>query len=339
MALVYNCESCNYETLDSSNFNRHVKSITHAKLITNFKKIEGDYQKLDNECDDCGMKFKYKTSMYKHRRTSCKNLKIVNYVKTDESEKIKKLEEELALEKLQRKNDAIESLQKELKSKENEITNLNKMLNTAGKVVKQTALNTGKTLDVMKYLMDNYPNAPPLKAIPLEKFSELAVQNHSFAYTFIHYFREKKLDDHIADFFVKVCKQADMSKNSMCIKDLTRDSFYYVNADGKWSQDKKGDAIATILLKPLFDYANGEMTVYNKEQNHLTRNMKLKSTEMNKFRKNNEDGVKIVNQMKNGKLKNKIIRKIAVHFVLQCNDKKDYEKLQEIVETLEKSEN
>jgi len=349
MATVHKCVECKYETPDVSNFERHQKSLKHISIATNINKYA---------CTDCNAKFKHKNNLYRHKKTSCQNknykqnaeledkLELVKLT-VDENvlEKIKNLEQELMTEKLNRKNDEIKHLRAEmmmkdemLQDKDKQITNLNKIVTTAGKVVDKTNKNMGKSLDVVKYLSETYPNAPPLKAIPLEKYKELAANNYSFCYTFIHYFRKNELADHIAEFVIAICKKADIAQNSMCIKDLTRDSFYYVNADGKWCYDKQGQNIQLILLQPIFDLAKIKMTAHNEIQNKKTRNMKLCSSEMDKYRLNNEDGVKIIDQIKNGKLGKNVMKRIGVQFILQCGEKEDGKKIKSVVDAMSEAE-
>jgi hypothetical protein len=200
-----------------------------------------------------------------------------------------------------------------------------KTVNNAGNLAVQTLKNSGKSLNLIKYLTHHYPNAPPLQSIPEDRYIELAEGKHSFAFTLVHYFRNNLLDKHIGDFIIGVCKKADPSQNSIWIQDLSRKSFYIMSKNGQWISDKKGNQINLIVLAPLFKHAIEMLTIYNSEQNKLSKNMKLSLCDMAEYNKNNNDGDKLLDFIKSGELGKTILSYMSEHFLYYEYDEKEKE--------------
>jgi hypothetical protein len=76
---VYRCKCCSYETTLKSNFNRHLKTKKHNKNYSE------QLQEESNRyiCNFCNKGFRFKQSMYRHRKHTCKEKK----------EMVKKLED------------------------------------------------------------------------------------------------------------------------------------------------------------------------------------------------------------------------------------------------------
>jgi hypothetical protein len=72
---IYICESCNYKTSRSYDYNRHISSYKHA-CATEFNKKENDDDELFT-CI-CKKKYKYNTGLIRHKNTCEMYLKLMN---------------------------------------------------------------------------------------------------------------------------------------------------------------------------------------------------------------------------------------------------------------------
>jgi uncharacterized Zn-finger protein len=61
--MTYNCEICNYESTDKSNYNRHLKSSMHTI------KINSNRPKKGFDCK-CGKKFAYLSGLSRHKKNA-----------------------------------------------------------------------------------------------------------------------------------------------------------------------------------------------------------------------------------------------------------------------------
>ena len=69
---IYKCDSCNLSTTLKSNYNRHLLSKNHNRLIEssiNETEVESIFCTYD--CKYCGKNFKYKQSVSKHIKYTC----------------------------------------------------------------------------------------------------------------------------------------------------------------------------------------------------------------------------------------------------------------------------
>jgi len=324
----FNCVLCDYATNTSFDFNRHTKSLKHIKNTS--LAIVDKY-----ECSDCGTTFKYQTNLTRHKREICLKKNKNNAIELNVDEEIKKLKEELKkkddiikqnedaekerlLKELNQQKEEIKQkeIQYQLREKEHkkethrlndiiqklnekQITFLSSTVNKAGNLAAQTIKSNDKSFSLIKFLMQNYSEAPPLQSIPEDRYIELAEGKFSFAYTMIYYYRHNLLYKHFGDFIIGVIKKEEPSQNSIWIRDLSRRSFYIKSEIGKWISDKQGQKIDLIVFKPLFKHAIEMMTIYNSEQNKLSKNMKLSVSDMAEHNKNNNDGDKVLDYIKN----------------------------------------
>ena len=77
---MYTCKCCNYETSRYTNFERHLDSKRHKKLALVSPKLAFVSPKLafDSKlivCNYCGISFKHKSSLSRHKKYACKKNK------------------------------------------------------------------------------------------------------------------------------------------------------------------------------------------------------------------------------------------------------------------------
>lgn len=97
MGKLYKCIPCKYETVNKSNYNRHIKSEYHKIYETNFNSDNSDIntEKLPIfGCQWCKNTFSTKQSLLRHENKTCKlNIYKQEIVKVGETEKTKQTEE------------------------------------------------------------------------------------------------------------------------------------------------------------------------------------------------------------------------------------------------------
>lgn len=71
----YNCEFCNYETVNKSNYNKHLLTAKHKKMELKPRKNHEKQRIMDCVCKYCDKTFKHKNSMYHHIKYTCKQNK------------------------------------------------------------------------------------------------------------------------------------------------------------------------------------------------------------------------------------------------------------------------
>lgn len=86
--MKYNCIPCDYSTMSRANYERHNASKTHI-MKNNAAEEEKFKKKQEQEatCEDCGKKFAFKTSLYKHKKNCDKSILIAKE-KAEEVEKL-----------------------------------------------------------------------------------------------------------------------------------------------------------------------------------------------------------------------------------------------------------
>ena len=303
------------------------------------------------KCSECGSIFKHRCNLNRHKRTICSKKNKNNTIDPSVNDEIEKLKEELKKkdDELKKKDDIIkkkddaekERLLKELneqkeeaklkekqhkkelnqlnetikKLNENQIKTLNTTVTNAGNLAVQSIKNNGKSLNLLKYLTQHYPEAPQLKSIPEDRYIELAEGKYCTPYTLIYYYRNNLLHQYLGDFIVNIIKKQDPSQNPVWIKDLTRNSYYIKSSVGKWTNDKKGVKFYRIVLTPMFERIIEMLKIYNSEQNKLSKNMKLSLGDMAEHNRNNNDGDKLIDFIKSGDLGKNILSCMGKHFL------------------------
>src|SRR5438132_1311169 len=76
--MKYSCKTCNYETDDKSNFNKHLKSTSHNKLIKLVSEDANDKVPRSYDCK-CGKKFSHPSSLSRHKKT-CNGVDLISTI-------------------------------------------------------------------------------------------------------------------------------------------------------------------------------------------------------------------------------------------------------------------
>jgi X-X-X-Leu-X-X-Gly heptad repeat protein len=200
--MTFKCDLCNYESDDKSNYNRHMKSKAHAKLVTKADSLALKANFL--VCIDCGEKFAHASSLSRHKNNTCKKVCIddnkvciddnkvciddddlednkggssddwVDELKIDELNIDEEIKKQIKINILRKQlNDSAKQLNnknKQLNDKNKQLNDNAKQLNAKDNQIKELTTyikNTNPTqktynISVKNYIQQNYPEAPPL---------------------------------------------------------------------------------------------------------------------------------------------------------------------------------
>jgi len=257
---MFICDFCNYKTENKSNFNRHIKSKKHVKIVSSINKsnfpqissISGGKwrkkttnQKNDDEkmrCKYCGRKFSRNDNLQRHFGI-CKIKK-----KQDDELKIKMLIiEEKDKIIIEEKDKMINVLEKELK--------FNKNISIgAGMIMTKT----------LKYLESRYPDAPVLEKINL--LSIEGIENEiNFVENLIIYQKRKTLAIQLGDIIYEQYKKDDTTEQSIWSSDVSRMNYLIreiIDKNIGWNSDKKGIKIRNLIVEPLLQKISELITNY-----------------------------------------------------------------------------
>ncbi len=251
------CNICNYSTKNKYNFIKHCKSKSHLQ-----KEI------LTSTCGQCNKKFiddkAYKIHKYNvHNQTKItlnKNIKIikdnVQEIKI-ENNKMNKLQE-----KIDQKQDEINNKQDEINNKQNKIEEKQEIillkqeenkieLKEDIKVVKHVVNKAiSKASSLIKYLMENHPDVPPLKKITSRecinrlrldlKCPKTRKNKHKLERELIYQYKYKIFVQKISESILHLVYYLDKNKQPIWNINTARKNFVVKTSETKWNSDVSG---------------------------------------------------------------------------------------------------
>jgi hypothetical protein len=222
-------------------------------------------------CEFCGQTFKYSNNYYRHKKSRCKeknsDKKYVELEKEIENLKIAR--------ELDKKNTEIEVLktEKDIYQTENEY---HKILSTnAGNII-------GKSLSTLAYVMQNFENAPTIKAIETDEFKRLVyednygkkldrrckISDYDTSEILCGYNRNNKLIDLLTNVIIKNYKKENPGDQCLWSSDTSRYT-YVINdmVDNKpcWMTDKSGVKVLSYIINPVTKYVDGLLCQYTSD--------------------------------------------------------------------------
>jgi len=269
---LYNiCNVCKYSTKNKQSYIRHCKSKGHLQK-----------ELLTFTCGQCNKKFTddktYKIHKYNvHNQTKItlnKNIKIikdnVQEIKT-ENNKMNKLQEKIdqKQEKIDKKQDEINQKQDEINQKQDEINqkqdkidekqevillkqeeNKNELKEDI-KVVKHVVNKAiSKASSLIKYLMENHRDVPPLKKITSRecinrlridlKCPKTRKNKHTLERELIYQYKYKIFVQKISESILHLVYYLDKDKQPIWNIDTARKNFIVKTSDTKWNSDIAG---------------------------------------------------------------------------------------------------
>lgn len=314
--MKYKCEDCNYETNDKSNFNKHLNSKSHEKIIQSNQPI----QKLPAsplQCIMCNKVYATNSSLTRHTNYYCKK-------KTHDINNVEKIKEELA-------HDFNEKLkQKEIEFEKEKADYKIQMLENQVKELKDF-IRSGKAaptynISVEKFIQQSYPDAPHIAQ--LEDYSIIEDDEEKLIDSLIDQFQKKQLDKYFGDFIITNYKKDDPTNQSIWNSDTARLTYIIkellANNKSSWNKDAKGEKTKNYIIKPLLEYIKELVNKYIQIYSDLTDEEHIDQLNTNEIQDYTIKGIyltQIRSYVENKQLREDILKYLAPHFQIKHNNK------------------
>lgn len=318
MKTKYTCDSCNYVTIRSTDLKKHMLTKKH---LMNTKKCNNDTNSEQNIihnseqnsehflkkqkkmstrssakkyiCDICDKKFTEKTSMYRHRRLSCKISKeTINEIKNKTNKEISELK------------------------KQNK-----KLLEVVNKNADATVIiakNHGQSMRMMTHAIKNLANAPAMGLLEKKDAMKLLTQEknskRSIEELLIYNHEKNMLGKFIGSMIINSYKKEDPEEQSFWSTDTSRLSFIVMQlldgtGENEWVQDKTGIKIKKLIIIPLLEEIKNKLIKYRE-----TNSTKKDGESETNFALRIIETEEIILEINNGTLHDDVLRAIAPSF-------------------------
>lgn len=256
--MKHNCNYCNYSTTIQRDYDRHLLTDKHIKNVMKENK---------NVCEFCGKILGSKQAKYLHKK-SCK------FKPKEENEDGKW--KELA-EKQQKQIDSLIE------------TNKNSSIATKESILvaKESAKTAGKSMNMMKYAMVNFKDAPPLLQLTEKQTCQLLEYegatdkvtereaNEKYVRTMIYKYNDKILHKFFSKMIVSYIKTGDPRDCRVWAADSSRLSLIIMEqintkGDTEWKNDKSGKRFASLVIHPVLNKASSMIDDFVTNQRDLS---------------------------------------------------------------------
>jgi hypothetical protein len=282
---TFECIVCNYSTENKSHYERHCISNNHQQK---------EKQKLT--CNDCNKRFNNLQSFTKHKQNVhlYKKKKSTTIYLDTSSESNIKIKQELKQD-IKEVNENIIKSKKEVNKNINNINNKFEEVNEniiKSKEEVKTVVNKAitKATSLIKYLMQNHQNVPPIKKITDKESIKLLRIDYDCPSKKPNDFvlEHRLIYDHHVNKFVK-----NISKSILNIidhkkpkiqpiynTDSSRYNYVIKTTDDAWDEDKAGIKFSEYIIKPFLlsigelirDYRETKIETVNMRKNTLAEN-------------------------------------------------------------------
>jgi hypothetical protein len=204
-----------------------------------------------------------------------------------------------------------ETLQKQLKEKEDENNILKKMLVSAGSVT-ETSSRT------INYLIKNFNKAPILKKLNDYTILYDADEKDHFIRDIIFYHKTKDLTRYLSNFIIDNYKKEDPKDQAIWNSDTARLTYIIkdlINKKEQWLTDKKGVKTNEYIIDPMLQYIKDILKEHVESENKKILNEKIDN--VIKIQQDLFIVIDILTCIDNKSLADDIIRYMAPHFYLK----------------------
>ena len=240
----FNCELCDYITINKKDFNKHIDTIKHKKRTNPYNSLQNPYKNLQKKSQksqekkqtdffcECGKKYKHRQTLHHHRKNcdfkieKSDNNTINNEIILEKfaevleksNEKSNENYKELILNIIKEQSKVFSDLIPKI-GNNNTITNTNNNTNTNSNNVKQN-------FNVNVFLNENCKDAMSLN--DFVKNIEVSVNDLLFS-------KEKGLIKGISNLFIKNLNELPMIQRPLWCSDKKRKKIYV--KEESWSED------------------------------------------------------------------------------------------------------
>jgi hypothetical protein len=292
--MIFYCSLCDFKSDIKSNYNKHLKSNKHKKLID---MIEPPLNDLKYNCKYCDKNFTRNYNLNRHEPV-CSNR---NIIIKDLENKIETLKHETKIKLLKQENSLLKRFIQNNKNDKQNIT---------------------YNISIKNYIQQNFPEAPVLAS--LDDYSQLMYDDQTktfdddFISTLVYNCNNNYLHKYLGDFIIKYYKKDNPLQQSMWSSDTSRLTYIIkelvANNGSIWNHDYKGIKIKQYIINPLLKYIKEFIDTY--WISNLDKFKTLKIDELNKLQQNYQTIYKIKKDIDADILGNDIIRYIAPQFYM-----------------------
>ena len=310
--MKYVCDTCNYQTLDAFNFERHKRSSKHR---------ENDMKLLKNEitCPNCDRSFSTVSNLSRHKKSCNKEfIQILrsNYesqlreIKLNFEKNILELQTEIII--LKKNNEKLEESNDNLNKIINILTTENDyhkdLVNNAGSIVK-TSVNA------LSYVVKNFNEAPVIQL-----FSNFELLNTEEKYTVqevvIFYHKNNNVGKFFGDIIVEIYKKDNPEEQSFWNTDTSRFAYIVreiINDKAQWAIDKGGVKVNEYIVQPILEYIKKRMNEYIKV---LAKRLEDPNADILKIQENLNDANAVIVDIDNKVVASEIFKYMTPFFYL-----------------------
>lgn len=298
---VYKCDICQYETHNMYNLKKHKLTQKHLRKANSVCKEE-----VKNECTICHKMFTTLNRMSRHMK-SCVKKRVIENEYNIGLPKDDKLSHEILL-----KDTKIELLEDQNKQLKEDLKSLRLAIMSNG-IMAQSASSA------IKYLTQNYGNAPPLKRITDgSEFKRKKETIDAFVENLIDHYVDNTLVIYIGDYIINNYKKSDGGDQSLWNSDTKRLTYAIKESINKnkseWQIDKDGLNTKEYLVNPIMEYIQNCIQKYykkhEKNEKDTSDSLILKSKKIGYL-------MKIERQIEDKTLHKGVLKYIAPTFYLQ----------------------
>lgn len=309
----YLCNSCNFESDNKTDYNRHVKTNKHKEkvkentdvFLSSSKVSQGfveKTQKYSNKyvCNICEKSYTHKSSLSNHSKI-CKSKETIiqEYVNNQkiQEEKIKHLEDKIKILTEDR---------------------------TSYKNIAESTVETAKvSANALSYAIKNYKNAPAIQTFNNFKLLLGNETHYSIAEIVIHYHIKKELPQYIGNVLIKEYKKENPNDQSLYNTDTTRALYIIkeiIDEESEWLTDKGAVKTSKYTIKPILDYLKIHLVKYFDDTK-----LEMASDTSNKLFNNMIIAQEIINNINTGVLNKDIIKYVSSYFHIDRKNIKQIE--------------
>lgn len=366
--MKYECQLCNYETHDTSNYKHHLKSKKHQKNsenslilnnninllsqkdflkddtikkdtidalihtvnnITNAKKTLNNFNNTTNNINN------------ENKNNNCVDILECKYCNIRLKHKSSKSRHEKQCKSLNSNQEFKEEIKHEIEEIKDTVLDNSMGIQILATGAKKFAQSTISTVSfIMKYLNDAPVIEKDVDYLKLLQFDNHATfkDDNRIVEDLISFSRHGTLVKYLGDIIISMYKKKDPSKQSIWNSDITRKNYLLrdlVNKKPLWITDKAGILTSDIVINPLLKTIRELMVEYLKSP-FIPLETKTLSSENEKRYFNNDTLMDIIRDIDDNKLHDDISHYLGPYFHF---DKNTYvEQMNEIITSKNKPE-
>jgi len=189
------------------------------------------------------------------------------------------------------------------------------------------SITDNRTINIVAYVNDNFPNTKPIsmltniEARKVLKFDETC--GHSLEEMIVFQHSKFLLDQFIGDFIVNEYKKNDPTKQQIWSSNVQKLTFIVRQVlnktDKVWLKDFNGVCVIKHIIDPILEEVKKLLLEHIKHCNEMIEDPNTNIEEFDKIYNNVQHILKIIYEINQKELHNKILKYIAPHFQLMSS--------------------